>query len=88
MVVCLVVIPGGRGVVVYLSPCVNPWERELARGSQNMRISGEKGEKYHMVYGIVPYGIWYRTVRYMVSYHTVYGIVPYGIGLQGGKLHV
>jgi hypothetical protein len=31
----------------------------------------EKGrEKYHMVYGIVPYGI---------------GIVPYGIGPQGGK---
>ncbi len=30
MAVCLIVIPGGR-VVVYLSPCVNPRERELAR---------------------------------------------------------
>ena len=31
---------------------------------------GKSREKYHMVYGIVPYGI---------------GIVPYGTGSQGGK---
>jgi hypothetical protein len=29
---------------------------------------------YCMVYGIVPYGIWYRTVRYMESYRTVSGL--------------
>ncbi len=37
MVVCLVVIPWARVVVVYHSPCVNPRERELARESQNIR---------------------------------------------------
>jgi hypothetical protein len=81
MAVCLIVIPGGR-VVVYLSPCVNPRERELARESQTSeyqnncgkrreKYHGKRREKYHMVYGIVlygigivPYGIWYRTIRY------------------------
>jgi hypothetical protein len=66
---------------VYLSPCVNPRERELARESQTseyQNMGGKRREKYPMVYGIIPYGIgivpysiWYRTVRYMVSYHMV-----------------
>ena len=38
---------------------------------------GKSREKYHMVYGIVPYGI--GSVPYGI------GIVPYGTGPQGGK---
>jgi hypothetical protein len=59
MVVCLVVISRGRGVVVYLSPCVNPRERELVREREhkNIRISVERGGR--------------NTIWYMVSYRTV-----------------
>jgi len=38
---------------------------------------GKSREKYHMVYGIVPYGIG------IVPYGN--GIVPYGTGPQGWK---
>ena len=38
---------------------------------------GKSREKYHMVYGIVPYG------NGIVPYGN--GIVPYGTGSQGGK---
>ncbi len=89
MVVCLVVIPEGRGVVVYLSPCVNPRERELARKREpeheNMRIGVERGGR-NTIWYMVSYRtvlVSYRTV--LASYRTVYGIVPYGIGPQGGK---
>jgi hypothetical protein len=40
----------------------------VERGGKNTMEKGR--EKYHMVHGIVPYGI---------------GIVPYGIGSLGGK---
>jgi hypothetical protein len=45
---------------------------------------GKSREKYHMVYGIVPYGI--GIVPYgngIVPYGN--GIVPYGTGPQGWK---
>jgi hypothetical protein len=86
MAVCLIVIPGGR-VVVYLSPCVNPRERELARKREpeHEYVWKEEGE--------IPWKKDGRnTIWYMVSYRMVYGIVPYGIGIvpygigpQGGK---
>ncbi len=86
MAVCLIVVPGAR-VVVYLSQCANPRERELARIREPEHEYGWKEE------GKIPWKkvgrntIWYmvsyRTV--LVSYRTVYGIVPYGTGPQGGK---
>jgi hypothetical protein len=89
MAVCLIVIPGGR-VVVYLSPCVNPRERELAKKREpeheNIRMSGGRGGRNTMERegrNSIWYMVSYHTV--LVSYRTVYGIVPYGIGPQGGK---
>ncbi len=84
---------------MYLSPCVNPRERELARESQTSEYKNECGErrekyhgkrreKYHMVYGIVPYGIWFCTVWY--RYRTVRYMVSYRtvLDLRVKKLHV
>jgi hypothetical protein len=74
MAVCLIVIPGGE--LLCTSPCVNPRERELARKREpeHENECGKSREKYHMVYGIVPYGIgsvpygiWYRTVWYWTA---------------------